>query len=298
MIPQETLDARKVVEDYKRLNQNTVKVVARRCPKMKSTYYETVKIDENAGQFAQLYKEKKKVRKQDRYSSKVPKPKKEKVVREKKERPKKYNTKGRTEERTARMLKCFNLHKKGYSTDEIAKVVGLNYFMTRKDLTDYCKENKIKMLGDATIRVLKLVLKGKHKVQIMEALNVTDKNVLYHFRKLLAYYPDLVINREPRKQVYTTVRTDTIQRMLKEGKTIKEIAEVMNIKDESVRGNIRKYEKKMGTFVNKTLNDSTEKVEKLLNSGLNLTQVSKELNMNCSSVHYHIEKLENKIKTA
>ena len=83
MLSPELIEARKVVEDYKRLNQNTVKVVARTCPKMKCTYYETVKIDENAGQFAQLYKAKKKVKKQVKHLGKqlmnAPKPKKEKV---------------------------------------------------------------------------------------------------------------------------------------------------------------------------------------------------------------------------
>lgn len=302
MIPQEILDARKVVEDYKRLNQNTVKVVVRRCPKMKCIYYETVKVDENAVQFAQLYKEKKKVRKQEKHLGKqlmnAPKPKKEKVVKVKKERPKKYNTKGTTVDRKARMQKCFNLHQKGYSTDEISKVVGINYSMTRKDLRDYCKERKIKMLGDASVRVLKYVLQGMHKVQIMKELNITDKAVLFHFRKLIAYYPDLEINKQPRKTSYTTVRTDTIQRLLKEGKNTEEISDIMNIKEESVKNSIRRYEKKTGIFVNKVLTDTTEKVEKELNLGLNINQVSKKLNMHWHSVKYHVDKLQkNQIKT-
>ena len=295
MLSPELIEARKVVEDYKRLNKNTVKVVARTCPKMKSTYYETVKVDENAGQFAKLYKEKKRVKKQDKHLGKqlmnAPKPKKEII---KKVRPKKYKTKGTTVDRKARMLKCFNLHKKGYSTGEISKVVGINYFMTRKDLTDYCKEHNIKILGDASVRVLKYVLKGMNKVQIMKELNVTDKTILYHFRKLQAYYPDLEINREPRKTSYNTVRTDTVQRLLKEGKTTEEISDIMNIKEESVKDSIRRYEKKTGTFVNKVHTDTTEKVEKELNLGLNINKISKKLNMNWTSVQYHVEKLENK----
>ena len=111
MLSPEVIEARKVQEDFKRLNLNTVKVVSRIDPKMKCRYYETVKVDENAVQFAQLYKEKKRVKKQNKHLGKqlmnAPKPKKEKVTQVKKERPKKYNTKGTTEDRKERMLQCF-----------------------------------------------------------------------------------------------------------------------------------------------------------------------------------------------
>ena len=154
------------------------------------------------------------------------------------------------------------------------------------------------MLGDASVRVLKFVLQGMHKKQIMEQLKVTDKAVLFHFRKLLKYYPDLEINREPRKTSYNTVRTDTVQRLLKEGKTTEEISDIMNIKEESVKDSIRRYEKKTGTFVNKVHTDTTEKVEKELNLGLNINKISKKLNMDWASVYYHVEKLQkNQIKT-
>ena len=128
----------------------------------------------------------------------------------------------------------------------------------------------------------------------MKELNVTDKTILYHFRKLIAYYPDLEINKQPRKTSYTTVRTDTIQRLLKEGKNTEEISDIMNIKEESVKDSIRRYEKKTGIFVNKVLTDTTEKVEKELNLGLNINQVSKKLNMHWHSVKYHVDKLQKK----
>ena len=295
MLSPEVIEARKVQEDFKRLNLNTVKVVSRICPKMKCRYYETVKVDENAGQFAQLYKEKKKVRKQEKHLGKqlmnAPKPKKEII---KKVRPKKHKTKGTTEERKARMLQCFNLHTKGYSTDEISKVVGINYFMARKDLTDYCKENGITILGDASVRVLKFVLQGMHKKQIMEQLKVTDKAVLFHFRKLLKYYPDLEINKEPRKKIYTTVRTENIQRLLKEGKSISEIGDIMNIKEKNVKDNIRRYKKKTGTFIRESNSVNSEEVKELLDSGLNRNEVAKELNVAWKTVQYHFEKLEKK----
>ena len=100
MLSPEVIEARKVQEDFKRLNLNTVKVVQRICPKMKCRYYETIKVDENAGQFAQLYKEKKKVKKQTKHLGKqlmnAPKPKREKVPQVKKERSKNYGNKGTT----------------------------------------------------------------------------------------------------------------------------------------------------------------------------------------------------------
>jgi len=299
MLSPEVIEAKKVQEDYKRLNLNTVKVVSRIDPKMKCRYYETVKVDENAGQFAQLYKEKKKVNKQNKHLGKqlmnAPKPKKEKVTQVKKEISKKYNTKGTTEDRKERMLQCFNLHTKGYSTSEIAESLAVTYSTARKDLTDYCKENGITMLGDASVRVLKFVLQGMHKKQIMEQLKVTDKAVLFHFRKLLKYYPDLEINKEPRKKIYTTVRTETVQRLLKEGKSISEIGDIMNIKEKNVKDNIRRYKKKMGTFIRESNSVNSEEVKELLDSGLNRNEVAKELNVAWKTVQYHFEKLENKL---
>ena len=274
MLSPELIEARKVVEDYKRLNQNTVKVVARTCPKMKCTYYETVKIDENAGQFAQLYKTKKKIKTQEKHLGRqlmnAPKPKKEKA---KKQKPKKTVIKGVGNKRKERMLKCFTLHKEGYDTDSIAEIVGISYSIVRKDLTAYCKENNIKMLCDATMRVLNRILKGTFKEKIMEELNVTDKTVLFHFRKLKKVYPDLELTRDPINS-YNTVRTDYIQRLLKEGRTIEEISDIMNIKEESVKCNIRRYESKM-IVKSKAIKPSVD----------------------YSTVNYIAERLQNQIKT-
>lgn len=295
MLSPEVIEARKVQEDYNRLNQNTVKVVSRIDSKMKCRFYETVKVDENAGQFAQLYKEKKKVKKQEKHLGKqlmsAPKKVKGSV---KKERPKKYNTKGITEERTERMLQCFNLHKKGYVTEEICKKIGIHYSTVRKDLTDYAKANKITLLGDATVRVLKLVLKGMDKYNIMHELKLTDKAVLHHFRILAAQRPDVKINRKPRKQVYNSVKTETVQRLLAEGKTTAEIGDIMNVKEESVKDSIRRYKKKTGTFIRESNSVNSEEVKELLDSGLNRNEVAKELNVAWKTVQYHFEKLENK----
>ena len=142
------------------------------------------------------------------------------------------------------MLKCFTLHKEGYDTDSIAEIVGVSYSIVRKDLKAYCKENNIKILCDATMRVLNRILKGISKEKIMEELNVTDKTVLFHFRKLKKVYPDLELTRDSINS-YNTVRTDSIQRLLREGKTVEEISDIMNIKEESVKCNIRRYESKM-----------------------------------------------------
>jgi DNA-binding NarL/FixJ family response regulator len=78
----------------------------------------------------------------------------------------------------------------------------------------------------------------------MEELNVTDKTVLFHFRKLKKVYPDLELTRDSINS-YNTVRTDSIQRLLREGKTVEQISGIMHIKEESVKCNIRRYKKKM-----------------------------------------------------
>ncbi len=111
------------------------------------------------------------------------------------------------------------------------------------------------------------------KEKIMEELNVTDKTVLFHFRKLKKVYPDLELTRDPINS-YNTVRTDSIQRLLREGKTIEEISGIMNIKEESVKCNIRRYESKM-IVKSKTIKPSVD----------------------YSTVAYKGERLQNQIKT-
>ena len=107
-------------------------------------------------------------------------------------------------------------------------------------------------------------------------------------------HPKLFIKKEKRKCVYHRT-TESIQQLLKEGKNVDEICEIMNMKKSTVKNNIYRFEKKNGTYINKVHTNTTDKVKALLEKGLNKNQIAKTLDITWASVNYHVEK-SHKIK--
>lgn len=289
---QEVRTARQVVEDYKKFNQNTVKKVAKRCPISKAVFYETVKVDENASQFIEKYKKEIKKKKQEKHlgrqlmsaPKKAPKPK---VVAEKK--PRVYVKTGMSDETLARMKQSYELHYNGTEIKDIAAKFNLSTVTIGKYITDYKKLNDIKDLPYTTRLVFDMIQQGMDNMAIAEKLNIHPKHVYYHIRKLKEVHPAKAF-RHPKSPFYHV--TDSIQRLLREGKSIDDICDIMNMKESTVKNNIYRFEKNSGTFVNKVKTETTEKVKALLHTGLNKNQIAKKLCVDWQTVNYHVEKLE------
>ena len=297
MLSQEVRTARQVVEDYNKFNQNTIKGIAKRCPVTKAIFYETIAVDLNAQQFVKKYENEAKKKKQEKHLGRqlmnapkklnAPKVANVKPVKVKKERV--YVT-GTTQERAEMMKLAYELHLKGTPIENIGLKIGRNQNTARKMIDEYTKKNKIDNFVFSTRTVYILLKQGLNKNEISERLNLNPKTVAYHFQKIKKECPETVIKKLPKKPFFTHT-TESIQRLISDGKNIDEISDIMNMKKTSILNNIYRYEIKMGTYVNKLKTDTKEKVKTLLASGLNRNQVAKELNIDWQSVQYHVEQL-------
>ena len=292
MLSQEVRTAKQVVEDYKKFNQNTVKKVAKRCPVSRAIFYETIKIDENAQLFVEKYKKEAKKKKQEKHLGKQLMNAPKKSSAEKQQRI--YMKTGYREDSIERMKQAYEMTADGVNITQIAQKLNVVESTVYKYISEYKKLNGIKDMVYATRLVFNLLNEGLTKEQIAVRLNLHPKTVLYHFNKIKKTHPKLFIKKEKRKCVYHRT-TESIQQLLKEGKNVDEICDIMNMKKSTVKNNIYRFEKKNGTYINKVHTNTTDKVKALLEKGMNTNQIANTLNITWASVNYHVEKLH-KIK--
>lgn len=298
MLSQEVRTARQVVEDYKRLNQNTVKVVSRIDPKMKCIYYETIKVDENAGQFAQLYKEKKKIKKQEKHlgkqlmnAPKIAKP--TKVIAPKVNKERVYVPRDIPEERLQLMAQAYDMrYMKGMKMHKIAEELKINRRTVGVYIKAHMDSHKLPLIPHESLQVLDLIKKNMTIPHVAKELGLKPATVHYHVKKLKEHFPDLVINTE-RSGRKLSPRTFAIQRLLKENKSPADIAFDLNVSEKSVNDNIYRYEKRHGTYERKEiLTETFWEVKKLHETGMATADIARKLSIRWETAKKNIDKIE------
>ena len=298
MLSPEVRTAKQVVEDYKKFNQNTVKKVAKRCPVSRAIFYETVKIDENAQLFVEKYKKEAKKKKQEKHlgkqlmnaPKKKPKPPVQKLPKEK--TPRTYIKLHETTNGLSRMKKCYEMSRSGKSTKEIACEMDISIGTVSKYIFEYKKLNGIKeKLNYKTQSIYNLIKEGLSKKQIIEKININPRTLIYHINVIKKVYPDLIPSqnivvggKKLPKSIKVYSNTSTIQKLLAEGKSISEIADIVKIKKSSVFNNIARFNKKIGTYAYKGKENKTEIIQQYLKEGKDLDEIAQCLGIKRKSV--------------
>lgn len=212
MLPQEVRDAKQVVEDYKKFNQNTVKQVVRRCPKTKAIFYKTVKVDENATNFIEKYKKEAKKKKQEKHLGKqlMSSPKKKNIKVATERQPRVYIKTGLSDDTHIRMKQAYEMSVKLVGIPEIAQTLNVSVVTVYKYISEYRKMNNIEAIPYTTRLVLNLLNDGFAREEIAIKLNLNSKTILYHMNKLKKTHPEIIVKKEQRKPEYHSLNSVSV----------------------------------------------------------------------------------------
>ncbi len=193
-----------------------------------------------------------------------------------------------------RRKKVVRLYKEGKNKDEISKELGVSVSTIDKDIKYLIakgliedQETKKKTIQDRREKVLVLYNQGNTLIKIAEELGVSINTV----------YKDVGFLRETgrikgkvnKREEKVNIRRERVAKLYKEGKTEKEIAEILGISFNTVQKDIT-YLIKNG-IIEPKITIRRKKVARLYEEGKNKVEISKELGVSVSTVNKDIKYL-------